>query len=155
MPDNFKIMEKEFKNQGEIVFSKLVQGFKKDADAIISNFHKDAHIEYPYAKALGTPHQLNYDEYFVYLVQALAHLPKVTYSNPQVYQVDDNTYWAELHAEAIIPSTGNLYEQNYVMFFRLKDGLIIQYKEYWDALAGIKAMEGEATLQKSLNTTTK
>lgn len=148
-------MEAKSKNQGEIVFSKLVEGFQKDAESIIALFHKEANIEYPYAKALGTPHKLNYEEYFVYLQQALAHLPKVTYSNERVFQVDENTYWAELHAETIIVATGKLYEQNYVMFFRLKDRLIIQYKEYWDALAGVKAMQGEDNLQNSLNTITK
>ncbi|MGJ1412836.1 nuclear transport factor 2 family protein [Sphingobacterium thalpophilum] len=148
-------MEAKSKNQGEIVFSKLVEGFQKDAESIVALFHKEATIEYPYAKALGTPHELNHEEYFVYLQQALAHLPKVTYSNERVFQVDENTYWAELHAETIIAATGKLYEQNYVMFFRLKDGLIIQYKEYWDALAGVKAMQGEDYLQNSLNTTTK
>lgn len=136
-------------SEGEAVFRKLLLSFNKGADAVIFLFHKDVLIEYPYAHSLGTSSKLNYTEYQNYLKGALPGMPDLTFSDIRVYSTGDNSYAAEAHAESIIPSTGKLYKQDYVMFFKLKDGKINFYREYWNAIAGIDAFGGKDELQKN------
>lgn len=136
-------------SEGEAIFLQLLSSFSKDADAVISLFHKDVVIEYPYAHSLGTSSKLNYTEYLNYLKDALPGMPNLTFSNVSVYSTEDNSYVAEAHAETVIPSTGKLYKQDYVMIFKLKEGKIHFYREYWNTMAGIDAFGGKAALQKN------
>lgn len=137
-----KILEHDKKinlNTGDVIFSKLLEALNQNADAVIELFHKDVTIEFPYASSLGTTDRMNFKEWYNYLRGGLPYMPDITYRNIKVYQVDENTYWSEVSGETIVPSTAQLYKQNWVMHFKLKEGKIIQYKEYWDPYAVIKA----------------
>ncbi|MFD1771437.1 nuclear transport factor 2 family protein [Sphingobacterium suaedae] len=127
------------KNAGEIIFNKLLMGLNDSAEAVISLFHPDTTVEFPYASSLGTTPNMNYDEWYNYLKGGLPSMPNIKYDNIRVYQVDEQTYWAEVYGETRIPTTGQLYQQNWVMQFTLKDGLINFYREYWDPYAVVKA----------------
>ena len=48
---------------------------------------------------------------------------------------------AEVHGSAILAATGKRYEQDYVMFVRTRAGEIVEYREYWDPLPFVRAME--------------
>lgn len=136
-------------SEGEAIFRKLLLSFDQGADAVISLFHKDVLIEYPYAPSLGTASKLNYTEYHNYLIGALPGVPNLVFSDIRVYETGSNAYAAETHAESIIPATGKVYKQNYVMFFTLKAGKISMYREYWNPMAGLEAFGGLEDLQKN------
>ncbi|MEZ0453698.1 nuclear transport factor 2 family protein [Sphingobacterium thalpophilum] len=127
------------KSTGEIIFNKLLMGLNDSAEAVISLFHPDVVVEFPYASSLGTTPKMNFEEWYNYLKGGLPSMPNIKYDNIRVYQVDERTYWTEVYGETRIPTTGQLYQQNWVMHFTLKDGLIDAYREYWDPYAVVKA----------------
>ena len=61
----------------------------------------------------------------------------------KTYATDDkDIIVAEWNVSGKVISNGNPYEMNYATFVSFRDGLIVNYREYWNPLAFIKAMEG-------------
>ncbi len=141
MEDNFKGIDKSTQSQGETIFNQLLKSYSKGADITIGLFHPEAVIVFPYASSLGAVGEMNYEEWYNHLKGILTSMPDIRFENVRVYTVDENTYWAETSGETIIPDTGKLYAQKWVMFFTLKEGKINFYKEYWDPCAFLKAFE--------------
>ena len=56
----------------------------------------------------------------------------------------DNEYVAiaEWSASGVVIGNGNPYEMSYATFVTFKDGLIVNYREYWNPQAFQKAMSG-------------
>jgi len=68
----------------------------------------------------------------------IAALPALT-----VYSTDDPTRAvAEWSASGTVLSNGNPYEMRYATFVTVRDGLIVNYREYWNPLAFMTAMSG-------------
>ena len=83
-------------------------------------------------------------------------MPNIIYGKFQVYKVNENSFWSEVYGETTIPSTKQLYKQNWVMHYTLKEGRINFYKEYWDPYAVIKAFgNGDIEAVKAVFNTTK
>lgn len=61
----------------------------------------------------------------------------------QIYSTTNpNQAIAEWSASGKVISTGNPYEMSYISFVTFKDGLIVNYREYWNPLDFQKAMSG-------------
>lgn len=61
----------------------------------------------------------------------------------KVYGTDDpNVAIAEWSASGIVIGNGNPYEMSYATFVTFRDGLIINYREYWNPQAFMKALSG-------------
>lgn len=68
----------------------------------------------------------------------IASLPTLT-----VYSTDDPSFAvAEWSASGKVLSNGNPYEMSYATFVTIRGGLIVNYREYWNPLAFIAAMNG-------------
>jgi uncharacterized protein len=66
----------------------------------------------------------------------LTDMENLTFSNVRKYRTEDpDAIWAEVHGSAYVPSTGRRYEQDYVGLFKVKDGKIVYYSEYWNPVA--------------------
>jgi ketosteroid isomerase-like protein len=60
-----------------------------------------------------------------------------------VYATDDqNVAIAEWSVSGEVISTGNPYEMSYATFVTIRDGLIVNYREYWNPQVFLKAMNG-------------
>lgn len=138
-------------NQGHIVFNNLLNAFNQTANDVVVLFDQKAIIEFPYAPSLGTPNKLNLNEYHDYLKSGLAKIPDIRFENIRLYEVTKNTYWAEVHGSVRIPSTGKLYQQDYVMYFTLKAGKIDFYREYWNPIAAIEAFGNPKAIKETFN----
>jgi len=143
-------------NQGELIFGQLLEALNHNAEAVIELFHPEVIIEFPYASSLGTPSKMNFEEWYNYLKGGLPSMPNIIYGKFQVYKVNENSFWSEVYGETTIPSTKQLYKQNWVMHYTLKEGKINFYKEYWDPYAVIKAFgNGDIEAVKAVFNTTK
>ena len=61
----------------------------------------------------------------------------------KTYPTDDpNVAIAEWNVIGKVVANGNPYEMSYATFVTFRDGLIVNYREYWNPMAFIKAMEG-------------
>ncbi|KQC31833.1 hypothetical protein AAY42_17190 [Flagellimonas eckloniae] len=128
----------------------LLEAFNLGTENVLELFHEDAIIEYPYAHSLGTPSKLDKTQYGNYLKGALANMPDIVFSQVKSYPSQNHVVWAEFHGEVVIPSTNQLYKQDYVARILLKNGKIIHYKEYWNPLA-VSAMGDHKEVNKMFN----
>ena len=55
---------------------------------------------------------------------------------------DANVAIAEWSASGMVIGNGNPYEMSYATFVTFRDGLIVNYREYWNPQAFQKAMSG-------------
>lgn len=61
----------------------------------------------------------------------------------KIYGTDDaNAAIAEWSASGVVIGSGNPYEMSYATFVTFRDGLIVNYREYWNPEAFQKAMSG-------------
>ncbi len=137
------------KKQEKIVRD-LLEAFNLGAENVLELFDEEAIIEYPYAYSLGTPSLLNKTQYANYLNGALANMPDIEFSKVKSYTAQNHIVWVEFHGEVIIPSTDQLYKQDYVARITLKNGKIIHYKEYWNPMA-VSAMGDHKEVNKMFN----
>lgn len=128
------------------VFQQLMLGFQTaDLATVLNCFTEDATIEYPYAPQMGTAARLDgHAAIAPYLGHALQGMPPLVFSELRLnHDLEQGVHWAEVHCEAPILGTDRVYRQDYVMRFQLRGQQIVQYREYWNQLAGREAFGGE------------
>ena len=144
---------KKHSNIGETLFNRLLAAFNQGAAEVVALYTEDAAVEYPYAPSLGSAAQMNMREYFNHLKGGLEQMPDIKFSNVRVYQTTKrDAYWAEVHGETVIPKTGKLYQQDYVMYFEITEGKFNFYREYWNAVPVMNAFGGGESFQETFNT---
>ena len=129
---------KNSKEQIETFYKDFLHSFTLGASNVVEHFDDLAIIEYPYAT---TPVSMNRMEYFQQLVGILPKMGKLEFRDLMIYMTDvADTYWATVHGECIVPFTGKLFEQNYVVRFSVSEELkFIYYAEHWNPLNMAKA----------------
>lgn len=135
-------------SSGYQIYEALLKAFGVGTEAVTALFNDDATIEFPYAPSIGAAGKQNMEAYCNHLEGGLKNMPNLKFSDIRVYPLqEEDTYWAEAHGETTIHSTGILYQQDYVMYFILKDGKFSFYREYSNPLPALKAFGGtQATL---------
>ena len=103
----------------------------------------DVVAEFPFAPE-GSPRRL---EGRAALYEYLRNYPSVinvrSLPHVRVYSTGDpNVAIAEWSASGEVLTNGNPYEMSYATFVTFKDGLIVNYREYWNPLAFTQAMSG-------------
>ena len=62
----------------------------------------------------------------------------------KIHATDDpNVVIAEWSASGRVISSGNPYYMSYATFVTFKNGLMVHYREYWNPMAFLAAMNGE------------
>ncbi|WP_299547882.1 nuclear transport factor 2 family protein [Seonamhaeicola sp.] len=145
-----KKQTKTIDEKQEKIVLDLLEAFNLGTENVLELFDDEAIIEYPYAYSLGTPSTLNKTQYGNYLKGALSNMPNIAFSKVKSYTTKNNFVWAEFHGEVVIPSTNQLYKQDYVARFTLKNGKIIHYREYWNPMA-VSAMGSHKDVNKMFN----
>jgi ketosteroid isomerase-like protein len=103
----------------------------------------DVVAEFPFAPQ-GSPNRLEGREA---LYEYLRNYPSVinVRSLPRlhIYSTDDpNVAIAEWSSSGEVLTNGNPYEMSYATFVTFREGLIVSYREYWNPLAFLEAMDG-------------
>lgn len=103
----------------------------------------DVIAEFPFAPE-GSPNRLEGRKAFY---EYLRNYPNVidvrSIPHLQIYTTDDpDVVIAEWSASGEVLANGNAYEMSYATFVTFRDGLIVNYREYWNPLAFTQAMSG-------------
>ena len=137
---------------GQQILLNLLNAFNKDTETVLSLFDPMATVEYPYAKSLGSAYHLTMDDYRKHLDNILGDMPDIIFTGLIVYPLQEpDSYWAEFHGETTVPATGALYQQDYVVNFRLENGKFIYYKEYWNVLPVLTTLMGKEQAQQIID----
>ena len=101
----------------------------------------DVVAEFPFAPE-GSPRRLEGREA---LYEYLRNYPSVidvrSLPHLRTYSTDDpNVAIAEWSSSGEVLTNGNPYEMSYATFVTFRDGLIVNYREYWDPLTFMHAL---------------
>lgn len=137
---------------GHQILLHLLNAFNRDTESVLALFNPKAIVEYPYAKSLGSAYHLTMDDYRKHLDNILGNMPDIIFTGVNVYALkEQDSYWAEFHGETTVPTTGALYQQDYVVNFKLEKGKFSYYKEYWNVLPVLKALMGKEQVQQIID----
>lgn len=128
---------------GELLRHSLEVFFAKDIKGWSLLSAEDVVAEFPFAPQ-GSPTRL---EGRAALYDYLRNYPSVinlrSMPHLRIYSTDDpNIAIAEWSSSGEVLTNGNAYEMSYATFVTFKDGLIVNYREYWNPLAFMQAMSG-------------
>jgi hypothetical protein len=109
----------------------------RDLEPWLALFADDAVIEFPYAVGTGLPGRFEgKDAIRDYYARASEVFQGFAFRDVRRYAtLDPNVAIAEAHGSATIATTSRPYEQDYVFIVECRDGLIVRYREYWNAVA--------------------
>lgn len=99
--------------------------------------------EFPFAPE-GSPRRLEGREaLYEYLRNYPSVIDVASIPNVRIYATDDpDVAIAEWSASGKVLANGNAYEMSYATFATFKNGLMTNYREYWNPLAFMQAMSG-------------
>ena len=103
----------------------------------------DVVVEFPFAPE-GMQNRFEGKEaLYAYLKDYPSFIDVKSLPTLKIYGTDDaNVAIAEWSVSGVVIGNGNPYEMSYSTFVTFRDGLIINYREYWNPQAFQKAMSG-------------
>jgi ketosteroid isomerase-like protein len=101
--------------------------------------------ELAYAPALGHPARLSGREEVVrHATWFVGAVQNFRFSDLRLYPLaDPEGAVAEVKGEGLIKATQRIYQQDYVVFLRAKDGKIVFLREYFDPVRAAKALNAQ------------
>ena len=104
---------------------------------------EDVVAEFPFAPEGSQARFEGREALYAYLKDYPSFIDVKSLPTLKIYGTDDeNVAIAEWSASGEVIGNGNPYEMSYATFVTFRDGLIINYREYWNPQAFIKAMSG-------------
>jgi ketosteroid isomerase-like protein len=148
--DTKKLKIKKMKNSNvstvpatQLLRNSLDRFLAKDMKGWIDLCDKNVVAEFPFAPE-GSPARFEgRDALYEYLRNYPSFIDVKRLPTSKVYGTDDpNVAIAEWSASGVVIGNGNPYEMSYATFVTFRDGLIVNYREYWNPQAFMKAMSG-------------
>lgn len=100
-------------------------------------------VEFPFAPDVATRKLVGRAAIYEYLKNYPSVIDVQRTPTLKINSTDDpNMAIAEWSVSGRVISNGNPYEMSYATFVTVKNGLIVNYREYWDPMAFMAAMSG-------------
>jgi ketosteroid isomerase-like protein len=104
---------------------------------------EDVVAEFPFAPEGSQSRFEGREALYAYLRDYPSYIDVKSLPTLKIYGTDDpNVAIAEWSASGVVIGNGNPYEMSYATFVAFRDGLIVNYREYWNPQAFQKAMSG-------------
>lgn len=104
---------------------------------------EDVVAEFPFAPEGSQARFEGREALYAYLKDYPSFIDVKSLPTLKIYGTDDeNVAIAEWSASGVVIGSGNPYEMSYATFVTFRDGLIVNYREYWNPQAFMKAMSG-------------
>ncbi|MFZ6756157.1 nuclear transport factor 2 family protein [Undibacterium sp. Ji50W] len=100
-------------------------------------------VEFPFAPDAASKKILGRTAIYEYLRNYPSVIDVKTIPTLKIHTTDDpNVAIAEWSASGQVIGNGNPYEMSYATFVTFRNGLIVNYREYWNPMAFMAAMSG-------------
>ncbi|MBC7904409.1 MAG: nuclear transport factor 2 family protein [Gemmatimonadaceae bacterium] len=128
-----------------------VQLFKRSLDTFLAKDIKgwaelcdeDIVVEFPFAPDVASRKLVGRAAIYEYLKNYPSVIDIQSTPTLKINATDDpNMAIAEWSVSGRVISNGNPYEMSYATFMTFKNGLIVNYREYWNPMAFMAAMSG-------------
>lgn len=125
------------------VFAQATEAISKgDVDGWLAHCRDDVVVEFPYAPPGRPTRVAGKAAVGDYLREVPAQIEFEQITSMHIHQtVDSETAIIEWSAQGRIKSTGAPYEMTYVVVLTLVEGLIAVYRDYWNPLTVLEALE--------------
>jgi len=122
-------------------------------DDWIALWHEDGVFDQPFPPEPGYPARLEGVEAIHNHVRSIDQVfGELTFHDLVVHATDDpQLFVATLRSEGSVVATGHRYENEYVTLLRLRDGKVVQYREFFNPLKVLEAFGGMETLGSSFH----
>ncbi|MBD0295628.1 MAG: nuclear transport factor 2 family protein [Flavisolibacter sp.] len=137
-------MENSTNTPATQLFRRFIDKFlAKDMKGLSEVCADDVVAEFPFAPE-GTQNRFEGKEaLYAYLKDYPSFIDVKSLPTLKVYATDDqNVAIAEWSVSGEVIASGNPYEMSYATFITSRDGLIVNYREYWNPQVFMKAMSG-------------
>ncbi|MCF2717078.1 MULTISPECIES: nuclear transport factor 2 family protein [unclassified Paenibacillus] len=123
----------------------ILKGFqsslvKQDFDQWFALFSEDAVVEFPYAPAGYTQRLVGIKEIRKYVYELFKQVRILSFSSPHLLVTNDKMV-AEYTCDAVMTGTDKPYRQQYISIFHIKDGKITLFKDYWNPIVLLEAVQ--------------
>ena len=106
--------------------------------------------EFPFAPEGSQNRFEGKEAFYAYLKDYPSFINVKSLPTLKVYGTDDqNVAIAEWSVSGEVIANGNPYEMRYATFVTFRDGLIVNYREYWNPQVFMKAMNGGSFTSES------
>ncbi|ADO56429.1 MULTISPECIES: nuclear transport factor 2 family protein [Paenibacillus] len=131
------------KQQAQAVMHKFTSNLlEENMEQWISLFDDNAVFEFPYAPKHFVQVLQGKAAIYEYIKEFPSILRIQHFSSPTIHTTTDpSLFVAEFASEAQAVSTGKPYNQTYISVIKLKNGKISHYKDYWNPLVALEALE--------------
>ena len=127
----------------ELLRNSLNTFLSKDMKAWSELCHENVVCEFPFAPEGMQARFEGRAAIYEYLKNYPNYIDVKSLPTLKIYPTnDENVAIAEWSVSGVVISNGNPYEMKYATFVTFQDGLIINYREYWNPQAFQKAMTG-------------
>jgi ketosteroid isomerase-like protein len=100
-------------------------------------------VEFPFAPDAASQKIVGRAAIYEYLRNYPSVIDVKTIPKLKIHATDDpNVAIAEWSASGKVIANGNPYEMSYATFVTFRDGLVVNYREYWNPMAFMAAMSG-------------
>lgn len=126
----------------------LMERFSRDMDGWYDNLHDDIVLEFPFGPSVGMPERVVGKTACVAAFENVVANIQVRFSNIRISPMADP---ARLVIEYTGYSTpgGVVYDQTYICLQEFRDGKMILFREYWNALVVDRAFGNLSALAAS------
>jgi ketosteroid isomerase-like protein len=135
--------ESEVLTAGQLLQNSLDKFLAKDMKGWADLCDENVVAEFPFAPQ-GSPSRIEgRDALYEYLRNYPSFIDVREIPASKIYSTGDlNVAIAEWSVAGKVIANGNPYEMSYATFVTFRNGLIVNYREYWNPQAFLKAMEG-------------
>jgi ketosteroid isomerase-like protein len=129
-------------NAREVVERLLQAGRDLDVDGFVALMAADGYLEWPF-RPPGAPARLQGRDAIRQHLTAVAEgfIRFTGYRNVVIHETTDaEVVIAEYDADATVLATGAPFEQNVIAVFRVRDGLVVSYRDYINPLPLLEAV---------------
>ena len=127
----------------ELFLHSLDKFLAKDMEGWSELCSDDVVGEFPFAPEGSQNRYEGREALYAYLKDYPSFINVRSLPTLKIYGTDDeNVAIAEWSASGVVIGNGNPYEMSYATFVTFRDGLIVNYREYWNPQVFLKAMSG-------------
>lgn len=117
----------------------LLERFGRNMDGWYDNLHEDIVMEFPFGNSVGMPLRVEGKEACAGVFKTVCDVVQVQFSDIQLTSAADP---ARLIAEyrGYSEPNGSAYDQTYISVQEYRDGKMILFREYWNAVVVREAL---------------
>ncbi|MFW2829652.1 nuclear transport factor 2 family protein [Sphingomonas sp. ID0503] len=113
--------------------TELMERFGRDMDGWYDHLHDDVVMEFPFGPSVGMPARVEGKDAVAGVFKVVCDVVQVQFSNIRITPTADPARLVVEYTGYSEPN-GKVYDQTYISVQEFRDGKMILFREYWNAI---------------------